>query len=445
MKARNVFCTLNSLILLTQIAQAQDDSLDVTFNPGSGANNTVYALALNTNAQVLVGGLFNTFNGQSRNYLTRLNADGSLDNVFLPLQGPGAQVYAIAVDSSGRTYIGGAFTGYNGITMSRFARLRDDASLDLSWPDVGFNNAVDFIQWQSSGHFVVLGPFTQIGATPRMNVARLNSDASVDGLFNPGAGVSDGGIFALALQPDGKIIIAGSFTTNSPVSRQFIARVTSNGSSDPTFNAGYIGGSYIQTLALQPDGKLVVAGPFTSINGYSRAGLARLNTNGTVDVSFVLPSSFGSIGSITLQPDGRVLLAGNVGLARVNTNGTYDAAFNPRVIGPVNALLPQPDGKLLVGGQFNSIAGTNMNNIARLNGFGTNSAAFQFLSINAYAGMFLSGVVSNNYRIEWTTNLNTSSLWAPLFDLTLQTNPQLIFDPSPMAGRQRFYRAVAVP
>jgi hypothetical protein len=86
-----------------------------------------------------------------------------------------------------------------------------------------------------------------------------------------------------------------------------------------------------------------------------------------------------------------------------------------------------------------------MHAIARLNGTSTNAPNLQFLGISRYAGMFLNGTVSNTYRVEWTTNVNTPSLWNPLFNVTLQNNPQFVIDTNPISGRQRFYRAVALP
>src|SRR5207247_2091987 len=125
----------------------------------------------------------------------------------------------------------------------------------------------------------------------------------------------------------GNVIIAGTFPSNSPLFRLMIARVNPAGALDPTFDAGYIGGSAIQAVALQPDGKVIVGGQFTSINGYSRLGIARLNTNGTVDTSFVLPVGFSGLSAlgINLLPNGKVLLFGafslnqNYGIVQLNS------------------------------------------------------------------------------------------------------------------------------
>ena len=137
--------------------------------------------------------------------------------------------------------------------------------------------------------------------------------------------------------------------------------------------------------------------------------------------------------------------SGVPGLFKLNNDGTLDPTFNPNVSSAVNSAVLQPDGKIIIGGNFTSVAGTNINYAARLNGTNTPISGYQFLSIKSYPGMLMTGTVSNSYRIEWTTNLNTQALWTPLFDLTLQPNPQLIFDTSPIMSGQRFYRAIELP
>jgi uncharacterized delta-60 repeat protein len=464
MKLQKVLVGLVGLFTFCNGALAQHDgSLDITFNPGSGPNLPVFAVALATNGDVLIGGEFTSVNGQTRNYVARLNPDGSVDGSFLPGQGPGyapySQVppYVLAVEPApdGGVYIGGYFGTYNGVQTLYIAKLRADASLDLSWPNVAFNNGpVNSIQCQADGTVLVQGGFSTIGAVARNGLAKFNSDASLNLSFNPAGGVTNGSINAFAIQPDGNVIIAGSFTTNNPVSRQNIARVNQSGVLDSTFNAGYIGGGSIQAVVLQTDGKVIVGGGFTSINGYSRLGVARLNTNGTVDTTFVLSPGIANptFDGISVLSDGKVMLWGAFslgqnygGLVRLNPDGSNDGMFNPQANGIVNAAAVQPDGKVLAGGYFSSISGTNINYLARLIGTSTNTPGLQFLSINRYAGMFLGGTVSNTYRVEWTTNLNTPSLWNPLFNVTLQSNPQFVLDTNPISGRQRFYRAVALP
>jgi hypothetical protein len=176
-----------------------------------------------------------------------------------------------------------------------------------------------------------------------------------------------------------------------------------------------------------------------------------MNSDGTIDTSFsrgVLPYS-PEVYRMALQSDGKIIFSsGN--LYRLNTNGVDDSSFNPGTgpnpsIGGYSALVLQTDGKILISGKFTAFNGTNINRIARLNGDASPPTGLQFLTANLYFGTYLNGTVSNTYRLEWTTDLITPSLWTPLFDLTLQTNPQFILDPSPISGQQRFYRAVALP
>ena len=459
MKLRKALVGVLGLFTFCNSVLAQQaDSLDITFNPGTGATYGPFgawvgAIGLGGDGKVIIAGNFHEVNGQSRNYIARLNPDGGVDETFLPLQGADAPITAVEVAPDGKVYIGGDFGNYNNIPRTRFARLRQDGSLDLDWPDISFNGPVIFIKRQLDGGLLTFGGFSQVGGVDRNHIARLNPDASLDLNFNPGVSVSSGTIKAFALQPDGKIVIAGDFSTNNPVSRKYVARVTASGALDSTFDAGpYIDGSGINAVALQGDGKVIVAGPFSSINGYSRLGIARLNTNGTLDMSFVLTDRFltgggTAVNCFNILPDGKILMSGNFSstFVRLNPDGSYDSAFASNPNDLVLTHMTQPDGKILVGGWFTAIAGTNINRIARLNGTSTNAPALQFPSIDRYAGMLISGTVSNTYRVEWTTNPNTASLWTPLMNITLQTNPQFVLDPNPISGRQRDYRAIELP
>ena len=442
----------------TNYALAQDDRFDLTFNPGSGPNGQVHDIALCPDGKILVGGGFSSFGGQPRHDIARLKSDGSLDDDFVVGEGPNEFTAVNAVErcASGGVFVGGNFSSFNGISVSMLAKLRDDGSLDLSWLGVVFDSGVGHIKSQEDGSVLVLGSFTRVNGVPRRNLARLNADGSLDTAFDPTSGVSDGAIAAFALQPDGKVIIAGSFTTNGLIGRQYVARVTQLGTLDPTFNAGYIGGGSVQTAVLQPDGKIVIAGSFSSVNGYSRIGIARLKADGSVDSTF---NTLGLRGTLSFGPvvalvDGRILVGGyfdfgnNQDLARLNPDGTEDTTFQPTPSrGPmgIEAVCVQPDGRILVGGEFTSIGGANFHYLARLNGSTPGAPTPQLLNADLYPGMLLSGTVSNTYRIEWTTDLGSPNPWNPLSDVILQTNRQLIFDPVPATANGRFYRAVALP
>jgi uncharacterized delta-60 repeat protein len=217
--------------------------------------------------------------------------------------------------------------------------------------------------------------------------------SALDG-FDPNA---NSVIFAIVLQPDGKVLIGGQFTTLSPnggaaVASHFIARLNPDGTLDTSFNPNP--NSYVRAIAVQADGKIVIGGDFTALspNGgasVTRNSIARLNPDGTLDTAFN-PNANATVVTLVVQADGRILAGGNFNtffpnngasvtrnrMARINTDGTIDAGFNPNGNSEVRSLAVQTDGKILVGGSFTTIGGQIRNHIARLDA--TTGAADSF-------------------------------------------------------------------
>jgi uncharacterized delta-60 repeat protein len=373
-----------------------DGSLDSSFNPGAGASNRVLALAIQTGGKILLGGEFATYDGNSRNRFTRINADGSFDGSFNPGGfGVTNTVRAITLQSDGKIVIGGSFATYNMNTRLRIARLNADGSLDPAFGSGGLganNNDVNAVIVQSDGKVVIGGSFTSVGGS-RNRIARLNTDGTTDASFNPGSGFNSP-VMTLALQSDGKIIVGGNFASYNTVSRNGIVRVNTNGALDLTFDSGTgtTGGpgggdafSTVNAAALQSDGKVFIGGIFTKYNGVSRVGVARINTDGSLENTFSPgngPGVGGSVFAIAIQGDGRVLLGGDFstynnigreGVARVNSDGSLDISFNPGTGADqnVSALAVQSDGKILLGGFFTSYNGVSRDGLARVNSDGS--------------------------------------------------------------------------
>jgi len=233
------------------------------------------------------------------------------------------------------------------------------------------------------------------------SLARYNTDGSVDLTFGSGGRVltdfgGDDTAFALAVQPDGKIVVAG-VSTESGTMDFALARYDSDGALDPTFGSGgtvvtdFGGNDEAFALVLQPDGALVAAGVSTAAGSLDFA-LARYNTDGTLDGTFgaagQVVTDFGPVfvGSdptncalpaadfsgadvafaLALQPDGKLVAAGvstgDYALARYNADGSMDTTFGTcgRVItdfagddATASALVVQPDGKLVAAGRRN--------------------------------------------------------------------------------------------
>ena len=302
-----------------------DGSVDTSFEPG--ANNIVSAIAVQPDGKILVGGYFTALGGGeagtiTRNYIGRLNADGTVDTSFDP--GADAYVYALAVQPDGKILVGGFFSTLGGggtgtITRNYIGRLNADGSIDPSF-DPGANRDVVALSVQPEGKILVAGEFTKLGGggtgtTTRNRIGRLNADGSLDQGFNPGA---NDAVFALAVQPDGKILAGGRFTTvggggTGTITRNRIGRLNADGSCDLTFNPGANG--LVTALALQANGKILVAGDFTALGGGStglnpRSHIGRLNANGSIDASFD-PGADDDVYALALQADGKILVGGN--------------------------------------------------------------------------------------------------------------------------------------
>ena len=153
-------------------------------------------MALLPSGQVLVGGLFTSFNGRPANYLVRLNSDGTLDMSFPAGGGPNNNVYFIAPQAEGMILIGGDFTQVNGTNINRIARLRADGSVDDSFLPTGgvSGGPIYHIVCQDNGKIVIGGSFTSVNGSSLNRLARLNPDGSLDSGFNPGAGCQRYGV-----------------------------------------------------------------------------------------------------------------------------------------------------------------------------------------------------------------------------------------------------------
>jgi uncharacterized delta-60 repeat protein len=203
--------------------------------------------------------------------------------------------------------------------------------------------------------------------------------------------------------------------------------------------------SAITAIVIETNGQMIVGGRFTSIDGYSELGVARLNSDGSLDTTFLTAVGTESTGVFAVQNNGKVLEEGTAGLQRLNADGSLDTSFAVTVPAyGVYSMAVQPDGRILFAGGFSQVDGTNISGIARLLGDSASQAGVQLLNMNLYPGMFLSGSIGTNYRIEYTTSLTPPSLWTPLTNLTMTTTPVFIPDPTLPQG-SRFYRAVTLP
>jgi len=425
-----------------------DGSLDTTFVPGTGASGSVFAVTGQSDGKVIIAGAFSSYNNTGRVRIARLNSNGSLDTSFVPGAGADFNVFAVAVQSDGRIIIGGLFSNYNTVPRSGIARINTNGSLDTTFDPGSGASSVHSVAVQSDGKVIIGSSFPSYNGVPRSGIARTNTNGSLDTTFDPGTGVNAASfVYAIGVQPDGKIVIGGTFTTYNGVTRNRIARLlpapgalsfssstnsvnegagnaaltltrtggTDNsvtaqvtithgtvdaadyifapGALDTTFEVGTgVAQRSVFAVAQQPDGKVLIGGDLLVYNGVSRMGMARLNPDGSLDTMFNASGGSGglnlSVNAIALQPDGKILVGGEFTtyngfsrnrIARLNANGSLDMTFDPGTgfDDSVRAIALQADGKILVGGDFLFFRDVIRLTIARLNADGSLDTTFQ--------------------------------------------------------------------
>lgn len=366
-----------------------DGSLDQTFNPGSGANDYVYELAVQDDGKILISGHFTYYNGVFTNHLVRVNEDGSIDSGFNMGAGLDGDAYAILIQTDNKILAIGHFNNYNGTYHPCALRINSDGTIDTGYDTgVGANNYIVNAALQTNGKVVMVGAFTQFNGVTSTRIVRLNTDGTIDNSFDSGTGLDSVGR-VVTIQPNGKIIIGGDFTSFDGSDKQRIARINDDGSLDEDFNPQRGTNNLVATTSIQSDGKIIIGGAFTTYNGSWRSGITRVNIDGSLDQSFNV-NGLGSLGEIwttAIQNDGKILIGGRVTvyngvsrnrIARLNDDGTLDLSFGPGagLDDEVNHIVIQPDGKIIVVGNFNACDGVQRNKIARLNTDGSLDMTF---------------------------------------------------------------------
>ncbi|MEO6904044.1 MAG: T9SS type A sorting domain-containing protein [Bacteroidia bacterium] len=418
-----------------------DGKQDTTFHTGTGFDSDVPALALQSDGKVIVGGGFGYYDNVYGNKVIRLNADGSKDNTFnLNGSGPDSDVNSILLQDDGKILIIGSFKNYNGsrthgiarlnsdgsldntfyvasgvftgyllqlckqpdgkilaleslgaiVNQSRVFRLNMDGSLDTAFYSAHANSNASAICLQSDGKIIVGGYFKNYDGVLRNCIVRLNVDGTIDkNIYNVLGNGVNGTVWTSAIQSDGGIIIGGLFSSYNGKKMGNITRVNKDGSLDNTFHTETGTDDWIESITIQKDKKILIAGWFTKYKDSSLAGLARINIDGSLDTT--LKASLGVsplVEHVSLQSDGKILVAGyfnfNNGISkncilRLHSNGSIDSTFKPSLGANsfVWTTLIQPDGKILVGGYFKDTVGAiSVNNIARLNLDGSLDTSF---------------------------------------------------------------------
>lgn len=388
-----------------------DGTNDASFSPttGVGFNSTIFTITPIGTSKLFIGGLFDNYNGTSRNSIAIINTDGTLDNTAftsstIPIN---SNIYSSRLDASNNIIYSGRFNNSISLRNNNIEKLTNTYAIDASFnPTFGADGTVKTFATQPDGKIIIGGAFARYNNIGRSRLARLTENGELDNTFTAGTGLNND-VNDIAIQTNGNIIAVGSFTNYNTTSVNRIVRIDANGAIDATFatNIGTGANGEINTIALQTDGKIIIGGNFTSFNGNSSNYIARLNANGTFDNTFNIGTgAFGLIRVIRIQTDGKILLGGDfqffnsstIGrITRLNTDGTIDNTFNTSstgASGPVYDIQIASNGSIFVGGAFNTYNGqTNRPYIVKLtstgvldNSFSVNSILYPIANINLY-------------------------------------------------------------
>lgn len=277
--------------------------------------------------KIYVSGSFAIYNGNSDyTSLIRLNSDGSIDTTF-NCTGFNYSTEYVTIDSNGKIYVCGIFTSYQGLSRNRIIRLNDDGSIDNNFSiGTGFNGAVYNIKIDGDGKLYVVGAFTSYNGVTKRGIVKLNTDGTIDNSFDIGdAGFKIGtstaavNIFALELDNNGKIYVGGDFTTYKGTSVPRICRLNTDGSLDTTFVVGNGFNSTVRDIAVDSNNDIYVGGLFTEYNGVNNNFFSKLTSSGSIDntftntVGFRAGTSTGStlVYQVKIDGNGKVCVVGD--------------------------------------------------------------------------------------------------------------------------------------
>ena len=307
------------------------------------------------------------------------------------------------------TFYNGYWPAGNGFPISYGGRLNMDGSWDASFQALTLDGRVDDVQIQDWDQKVLIGgSFTQVNGIPRSGIARLNTDGTVDMSFNIGTGITgryDGDlrVWSIAVKTSAvpanrRIFIAGHFEYYNGTcvgTHGGVASILENGSKDMAYDPQVTNGPTYNCMYDAASDKLYVGGEFWKVGGADKIRFARLNGNGTLDAAYTIGNFWdfpnGSLTSMTMTPDGKVLIGGYFtlikgftrrGLCRMNLDGTVDASFN---MGSgfegggwvldngteVRTVLTLKDGSIIAGGNFTKYNGTPCPYIVKLESDGS--------------------------------------------------------------------------
>jgi len=392
-------------------------SIDNTFNVGTGFNSYSFQVAgvgtdqnlfIDANGKIYVGGSFSSYSGSLVNGIVRLNTNGTIDTTFntsgsggVNGLNSGSQVFSVMSSGSFVTLAGHNIKTWKSPMYGGYINLDTTGSvIPTPYIGTGFSGigiytpaaSVRARVKQNDGKIVIGGSYYYFNDVNKFSIIRLNTDNTLDSTFNAGTlGFQSTGMWTLKALPSNYLISVGDFTTYSGSTVNRIVKIMPSGSIDTSFNMGTGFNSTVASIVVQPDGKFVCVGSFTTYSGSSVSKIVRLNTNGTIDTTFSIGTGVNSTANLyssDIQSDGKILVSGNTfttyngssvfRIARLLPSGALDTTFSTGTgfnftCAYVKAL---NNGKILTLGEYTTYNGSSTPRIARLLSSGSIDTTF---------------------------------------------------------------------
>lgn len=373
-----LFVILGGLAITKTPAYASGLVLDEDFSPS--LNGRVREIVVQPDNKVLIAGEFVTVDGATVARFARLNSNGVLDTSFST--GPGAShpVFAIALQDDGKIVIGGDFTVYNGSNVRKIVRINADGTLDTSFDNfgniMGADSGIYELYIASNGQVIAAGDFQSFNGVSRKRIVKLNSsNGSIDTSFNLEFNSRTTKIIPL----DGNELLAVGFFTqikeppSSTYNRSGIGLITENGTVFSDFTGTGANGIVWDAIRLSND-QILIGGDFTSFNGTTKTRLALFNSDNTLNTDFQATAN-GRVRALLPVGNNKILLGGDFteinGIARpylamINLDGSLDIEFDITPSSIVDSLAQDSEGNVYIGGDFTEVNNTTHENIAKL-------------------------------------------------------------------------------
>ncbi|ACB75539.1 immunoglobulin domain-containing protein [Opitutus terrae] len=306
------------------IRLALDGSVDQQFEPWGGSDRFVTSLAVQPDGRIIAAGSFGVVDGVEQR-VVRLSTKGARDPSWEAPDAP-QEPLAILLLKDNRVLVGGSSGMVDGVPRSGLQRLHADGSHDATFSaQVRAAGIVHAMVPRTDGKIAIGGQFNFVNGAPSEGLALLNADGTTADGFSASVSLVNVPLYsaavrALALQPDGRLLVGGNFNRVNGEPHSYITRLQSGGSIDPTFSTGVGPNGPVNGISVQPDGQIVLGGNFSEFSGVFRSAIARISGTGALDPSFT-PGTSGSVNTMLLDSSNRIFVGSFNGLKCILPDG----------------------------------------------------------------------------------------------------------------------------